>query len=252
MYMAQERRQYILRLIEQRGSIRTAALARDLGVTDETIRTDLVELERRGLVQRVHGGARYTMPPTPGTEDSPRLDVQLAALAAAHIRPGTRLYVDSGPFARVLAARLQPIPCTFLTPSLRLLSALAPPAISHRVIALGNELDKGSGLLCHPSPVQLLSNLRPDIAILTPPALQPEQALYKHAVQACWAAAAARTANCCLLVVPSAALTATATHSAQLPAYRLITEDNVPGTFSHLPIETVPYISEDSFRDFDF
>ena len=31
MYVAQERRAYILRLLQQRGSIRSAALARELG-----------------------------------------------------------------------------------------------------------------------------------------------------------------------------------------------------------------------------
>ena len=62
MYVAQERRAYILRLLQQRGSIRSASLARELGVTDETIRTDLVDLQAQGLLQRVHGGARYTLP----------------------------------------------------------------------------------------------------------------------------------------------------------------------------------------------
>lgn len=48
MYMAHERRQYILRLLQQRGRIRSAELAQELGVTDETIRIDLVLMQKRG------------------------------------------------------------------------------------------------------------------------------------------------------------------------------------------------------------
>jgi DeoR/GlpR family transcriptional regulator of sugar metabolism len=89
MYMAQERRQYILRLLEQRGSVRTTALARELGVTDETIRTDLVDMQARALLQRMHGGARYIMPTVPTASDSPRLDVQLAQLTSRQKRSPT-------------------------------------------------------------------------------------------------------------------------------------------------------------------
>ena len=78
MYVAQERRAYILRLLQQRGSIRSASLARELGVTDETIRTDLVDLQAQGLLQRVHGGARYTLP-VEGIDASTRPDCQACA-----------------------------------------------------------------------------------------------------------------------------------------------------------------------------
>ena len=60
MYVAQERRAYILRILQQRGSIRSATIARELGVTDETIRTDLVDMQAQGLLLRTHGGAKYT------------------------------------------------------------------------------------------------------------------------------------------------------------------------------------------------
>ncbi len=252
MYLAQERRQYILRLLEQRGSIRTTALARELGVTDETIRTDLVAMQARGLLQRIHGGARYQLPSAPGTDDSPRLDVQLARLVAARVSAGKRIYVDAGPFARVLATQLQSTPCTFITPSPRLLSAMAPLAIPHRVICTGGELEKSSGLLTQPEPAAILHALHLDIAILCPPALSPTHASYKHSAHAAWAAAATQIAPYTLLVVPAAALTANATHSVSLPPYEIITEDNIPDSFSHVPATTVPFISEDTLNDFGY
>ena len=41
MYVPHERRARILRLLSERGVLRTADLAEELGVTDETVRTDL-------------------------------------------------------------------------------------------------------------------------------------------------------------------------------------------------------------------
>lgn len=47
----------ILRELELRGSLRSTALAARLGVTPMTLWRDLVTLEERGLLVRVHGGA---------------------------------------------------------------------------------------------------------------------------------------------------------------------------------------------------
>lgn len=252
MYLSHERRQYILRLLEQRGSIRTSALARELGVTDETIRTDLVDLQARGLLQRTHGGARYSMPTAPAGADSPRLDIQLAQLVAAHIRPGARIYADAAPLARVLFTQLQNCPCTFITAAPRLVNALSPAAVPHNVICTGGKLDKQAGLFTHPAPAELLSSLKIDFALLCPPALTPTHAAYKTATQATWAATAAQNATRTIVAIPSANLSATAPHIAPLPHYHLITEDNLPPQFNLIPSETVPYISEASLNSFDY
>ena len=252
MYLAQERRQYILRLLEQRGSIRTTALARELGVTDETIRTDLVSMQSQGLLQRMHGGARYIIPSVPSETNSPRLDVQLARLVLAHIRPGMRLYAEPCAFTRVLLAQMQALPCTFISPSPTQLTALSPAAQPHTAICTGGTLDKKCGLLSHPAPAEALQALGVEMAILCPPALTPAHAAYPQATRAAWASAAAQVAQATLLVVPSGALSARARHQVKLPPYILSTEDNLPPEFAGLPVETVPYISEASINAFDF
>jgi len=252
MYLAEERRQYILRLLEQRGSIRTTALARELGVTDETIRTDLVAMQNRGLLQRMHGGARYIIPSAPATSDSPRLDVQLAHRVLSHIRPGMHLYAEPCSFTRVLLAQMQELPCTFITPSPAQLADLGPAAQPHTVICTGGTLNKKSGLLTHPAPTEALQTPGIDVAILCPPALSPTHAAYAQSTRAAWAAAAAQVAKSTLLVVPSSALSARARHQVKLPPYILITEDNLPPEFADIPVEIVPYISEASLNTFDF
>jgi len=53
---AEERQQAIARLVSQRGRMSVNQLAREYAVTTETVRRDLSNLERLGLVRRVHGG----------------------------------------------------------------------------------------------------------------------------------------------------------------------------------------------------
>jgi DeoR/GlpR family transcriptional regulator of sugar metabolism len=54
---ADRRRQEILKLVEEQGSIRISNLGEQFDVTDMTIRRDIDYLSERGLVRRVHGGA---------------------------------------------------------------------------------------------------------------------------------------------------------------------------------------------------
>jgi len=51
------RQEHLLREIELRGSIRAADIAVQLGVTEVTVRRDIIELEKAGRLARVHGGA---------------------------------------------------------------------------------------------------------------------------------------------------------------------------------------------------
>jgi DeoR family fructose operon transcriptional repressor len=52
-----QRRQAIVRALRGAGRVDVAEIAAHLGVTNETVRKDLIALERQGLLRRVHGGA---------------------------------------------------------------------------------------------------------------------------------------------------------------------------------------------------
>lgn len=53
-----ERQKEIMVNLEKENLIKVSDLSNDLGVTEMTIRRDLEDLEKLGLLQRVHGGAR--------------------------------------------------------------------------------------------------------------------------------------------------------------------------------------------------
>src|SRR5919199_4433716 len=54
----QERMQRILRMLEARDSVPVSELAEVFAVSEVTVRSDLTELARQGLVARVRGGVR--------------------------------------------------------------------------------------------------------------------------------------------------------------------------------------------------
>ena len=56
-WFADERHAEVLRLLASENRVESARLARHFGVSAESIRKDLAQLETRGLLRRVHGGA---------------------------------------------------------------------------------------------------------------------------------------------------------------------------------------------------
>jgi DeoR family transcriptional regulator, fructose operon transcriptional repressor len=54
---AEERQHRILVLARREGRVEVSSTATEFGVAPETVRRDLSELERRGLLRRTHGGA---------------------------------------------------------------------------------------------------------------------------------------------------------------------------------------------------
>ena len=255
MYVAQERRAYILRLLQQRGSIRSATLARELGVTDETIRTDLVDLQAQGLLERVHGGARYLLPLSKGTAatNSVRLDYQLAAIAAQDMTPGMLLWLDDSPFSLALVAALGDKPCTLITPSLSLLQQLSAATLPHDILCPGGTLDKESGLFRADKAEDYLRQLMPDAAVISPPALRARAAAFDSPTRAQWVQAADNAAAQTIALVPAAALSALAQHTVEITPTLIVTEDVIPPGFSDCHIKTVPYISpEDAMQSTDW
>ena len=52
-----ERKRLLLDVLRMEGKIHASDLSKRLGVSEDTVRRDLRELDKAGLLQRVHGGA---------------------------------------------------------------------------------------------------------------------------------------------------------------------------------------------------
>jgi DeoR family transcriptional regulator, fructose operon transcriptional repressor len=97
-----ERHRRIQDLLDRRHVVRVSSLSEALGVSEVTVRRDLEALERRGLLERIHGGAigarrmrsepRYLEAMTTHPEEK-----RLIGLAAASlIEPGDTVFLNGG------------------------------------------------------------------------------------------------------------------------------------------------------------
>lgn len=73
-----KRKQTILDLIEKNGSVSVAELSKVLGTSEVTVRTYLTDLEAKGLLSRVHGGAISSYKPYYSMNLSQRLSTNQA------------------------------------------------------------------------------------------------------------------------------------------------------------------------------
>lgn len=92
------REAYILDVLTRDGALSVAQLSRELGVSEVTIRTQLRELETRGLLTRTHGGAQSTS--VHNVLERQRMhEAQkdaIARAAASLVRDGDRIMVEAG------------------------------------------------------------------------------------------------------------------------------------------------------------
>ncbi|AZN41450.1 DeoR/GlpR family DNA-binding transcription regulator [Paenibacillus albus] len=119
-----ERYQYIVRIVNEKGSIRVAELSQLCRVTEETIRRDLDRLENEGRLLRSYGGAIRIQPQTPETSYVLRESAyvsekqNISTEAVKLVEPNDRIVLDASTTTWHLAAQLPDIPLTVLTNSL--------------------------------------------------------------------------------------------------------------------------------------
>lgn len=94
----QSREAYILDRLAKDGSLSVAALSKDLGVSEVTIRANLRDLETRGLLHRTHGGAQASTFQTVLERQRDRMEQKgrIAAAAAALVQDSDSLMVEAG------------------------------------------------------------------------------------------------------------------------------------------------------------
>ena len=144
-----QRRLQISELVRQQGSVQVSRLADRFGVSAQTVRKDLRYLAERGVMARAYGGAIDSGVIGNGTPAEPNYEAKstsylaekrrIGVRAAALIKPGDTVAIDSGTTAIQLAKALPDIDITVVTNDYGVLTALASkPNIN--LVMLGGEL----------------------------------------------------------------------------------------------------------------
>jgi DeoR family transcriptional regulator, aga operon transcriptional repressor len=173
--MSEARRNELLQLVSARGFVRVTDASADLGVSEVTVRADLTQLEARGSVVRVHGGAML-----PGAIREPSLESAreqqsqakraIGEHAAGVVRSGESVFLDVGSTALAvsnsLVERRDLHDLTVVTNGLSIALALEPALPRLTVIVTGGTLRPLQHSLVNPYASQLIDSLRFDLAII--------------------------------------------------------------------------------------
>ncbi|BAS26408.1 DeoR/GlpR family DNA-binding transcription regulator [Limnochorda pilosa] len=181
--LAVERRAEILRRLEAQGTVRVTDLSAEFAVTEETVRRDLDELEKEGLLQRIYGGAVSPKglsyePPVTRREARNRPQKQAIAQAAAtRVTDGETILLDASTtalyVARALKARRR---LTVLTNSLLILSELASNP-DFTVMSTGGTLRQASYSFVGPQAQRLVGEFHMDRVFISGKGLTVEHGL---------------------------------------------------------------------------
>jgi DeoR family fructose operon transcriptional repressor len=170
---AEERRQLIVEETRRRGRVSVSRLAAHYDVTPETVRRDLVELDARGALRRMHGGAlsieRLQVEPAVAERASRRSAEKrrIARLAVDYLPDddGT-VIIDAGTTTGAMA---EPFPAgrrlTVVTDDLPLAIRLAPlPATT--VLIVGGRVRSRTLATVDDFAVRMVTELRADVAFI--------------------------------------------------------------------------------------
>ena len=165
-----QRQERILAALRASASLRVTELAETFGVSGETIRRDLDELDDDGLLNRTYGGAAVRpLAAEPSLSERYNLLVaereRIGALAARHIRPGQVVMIDAGSttiqLARHLAAGARDL--TVITNSFGIATVLASnPTIA--VTVCPGRYDAREGAVSGPEAAEFLHRFNANVA----------------------------------------------------------------------------------------
>jgi len=168
---AQERHREILDLVLQKQRLTVAEVESALGTSPATTRRDLAEMEKRGLIVRVHGGVlhpdalRGEASFKKRHQEAMREKEAIATAAAALVEDGASVYIDAGTTCFEVAKLLLPRPdLTLYTNSLPLINAARRGGA--KVVCIGGELRDVSAALVGDIALMWLGQLRFDLAFI--------------------------------------------------------------------------------------
>jgi DeoR/GlpR family transcriptional regulator of sugar metabolism len=172
--LARQRQALILDRVRASGGVRVADLARELEVSDMTVRRDLELLHQQGLVEKVHGGATalsglasYEPGFLAKSSLQPDEKAAIAAAAAQLVEPGMAIAISAGTTTHALAARLADVRgLTVVTNSIRVAEVLNRANRRDQTVILTGGVRTPSEALVGPFAVAQLRTVHLDLAFM--------------------------------------------------------------------------------------
>lgn len=168
--LKEERQEYILNEVSIRNRILLNDIAESLGVSVDTIRRDVKELDDQKKLRKVHGGAvtlGYTVLPAINQDVyGQQKKTEIAQKALSLLREGQVVLMSGGTtnleFARLLPPKMQ---LTVITPSVPVaMQLLGHPSAD--VIFLGGMISKSARIAVGSKVIRELSEFRADICFI--------------------------------------------------------------------------------------
>jgi DeoR/GlpR family transcriptional regulator of sugar metabolism len=177
--LARQRQALILERVREAGAVRVAELARDLGVSDMTVRRDLDVLHEHGLLEKVHGGAMILSGLAsfePGFTAKSALQrwekAAIAAAAADRVEPGMAIGISAGTTNYALAAHVADVPgVTIVTNSIRVAEVHHRSGRRDQTVILTGGTRTPSEALVGPFAVSHLRAVHLDLVLMGVPGL---------------------------------------------------------------------------------
>ena len=142
----EQRKQKILDLLKENGSVKVTNLSRLLGVSEVTIRSYLEDMERKGLLCRVHGGAvshykpYYSMNLSQRLEANQRAKEDIAERISELIQPNDTVMLNAGTTTLLVFRKLPNYNLSIVTNSIAIaLEASERP--NYNVILVGGSVN---------------------------------------------------------------------------------------------------------------
>lgn len=172
----------LMKLLAQDGSCSVAQLIAQLGVSDETVRRDIKELARAGLLQRVHGGA--VMPnyiPELGfqkrMQQNAELKSRIAAAAAAEIHDGDSIVMDTGSTTAYVAHALARHANLMVVANSSEIARILTEGKSNQVFVAGGELRGDDGAIFGETAIEFVRQFKTRYAVISIGAVNLEEGL---------------------------------------------------------------------------
>ncbi|HAT4915446.1 TPA: DeoR/GlpR transcriptional regulator, partial [Serratia marcescens] len=179
--LTSQRKKIILEKLAQDGQVLAKQLSEMFGLSEDTVRRDLRELDAEGLLQRVHGGALPVSSAIASFAERNQLESgakrAIAKAAAALIAPGQVVIIDGGTTSAELVRQLPlNLNATIVTHS----PSVAVGLVDHptvEVILIGGRLYKHSIVSVGAAAVEAMSHIRADLYFMGVTGVHPTAGL---------------------------------------------------------------------------